>query len=72
VYLICRRAGVRAHLGKAVHPHMLRNVSPHCSSFVDSPYLLPLPSLLWTNRRNRPVVTTSGLGESGHQTPGWP
>jgi site-specific recombinase XerD len=25
VYLICRRAGVRAHLGKAVHPHMLRH-----------------------------------------------
>ena len=25
VYLFCRQAGVRARLGKAVHPHMLRH-----------------------------------------------
>ena len=25
VYLVCRRAGVHAQLGKAVHPHMLRH-----------------------------------------------
>ena len=25
VYVLCQQAGVRAHLGKAVHPHMLRH-----------------------------------------------
>jgi hypothetical protein len=49
-----------------------RKVSPHYSSFVDSPYLLPPPSLLWSDWRNHPVVTTSDLGEAGHQTPGGP
>src|SRR5215831_807202 len=39
-----------------------RNVSPHYSSFVDSPYLLSPPSLLWSNRRNHSVVTASDLG----------
>ena len=62
VYLFCRQAGVRARLGKTVHPHMLRKVSPHYSSFVDSPYLLPPSSLLWSNRRDHPVVTASDRG----------
>jgi site-specific recombinase XerD len=30
VYEFCRQAGRRARLGKAVHPHMLRNASTYC------------------------------------------
>src|SRR5499427_245508 len=36
------RAGI-TKTGVAIHP--LRKVSPHCSSFVDRPHLLPSPSL---------------------------
>jgi hypothetical protein len=32
----------------------------------------PLPSLLWSDRPNRPVVTTSDFGEAGHPPPRWP
>jgi integrase/recombinase XerD len=36
VYLLCRRAGVRAHLGKAVHPHMLHHAfASHLVSSMD-------------------------------------
>jgi integrase/recombinase XerD len=52
--------------------HTLRKVSPHCSSFVDRPHLLPSPSFLWSDCRNRPMVTTADRRESGCQTPGWP
>ena len=41
------RAGI-TKIGVAIHT--LRKVSPHCSSFVDSPYLLPSSSLLWPDR----------------------
>jgi integrase/recombinase XerD len=30
VYLLCREAGVKAQLGKAVSPHLLRNASTYC------------------------------------------
>ena len=43
--------------------NVCRNVSPHCSSCIDSPYLFPASSLLWPDRRHRPVVTTADLGE---------
>jgi integrase len=52
----------QADLDKRGSCHTLRKVSPHYSSFVDSPYLLSPPSLLWANRRNHPVVTASDLG----------
>jgi len=52
--------------------HSLRNVSPHYSSFVDNSYLLSSPSLLWSDRRNRPMVTTADHRESDRQTLGWP
>src|SRR4029434_5179050 len=30
VYLLCREAGVKAQLSKAVYPHLLRNASTYC------------------------------------------
>ena len=45
-----RAAARLAGIVKHVTCHTLRNVSPHCSSFVDRPYLLPSSSLLWPDR----------------------
>ena len=67
-----RAAARLAGIAKHVTCHTFRNVSPHYSSFVDNSYLLPAPSLLWSDGRNRPMVTTADLGESDRHTPGWP
>jgi len=39
VYLLCREAGVKAQLGTAVYPHLLRNASTYCStSLIDADF----------------------------------
>ena len=54
-----------------VGPHTLRNVSPHCPSFVDRREPFSAASLLWAHWSNAAVGATSALGEGRQQPPRW-